>query len=150
MPNPSHQNNLQYQPGTFTHYPTFVVEIAVINKDRDRLLADADLKYFNVNTSVQVWLGVKVDLAQNMFWAGWGRRAQVGNGLRLAEQVEDGQGNAAFLPIYPWPATSVVGQFSIPSTLILHPNPVPPAISNNLVVTLEEIRSLIETGIALM
>ena len=74
----------------------------------------------------------------------------MGNGLRVMELVEDAQSNATFLPIYPWPATSVEGQFSIYLTLILHPNPVPPAISNNLVVTLEETLSLIETGVDLM
>ena len=134
MPNPSRQNNPQYQHGTFMHYPTLVVEIAGTPR-----LRSVDRKYFNVNTSVQTWLDINIDLAQNSIWAGWGRRAHVGNGLRLVEQVEGTQGNATFLPIYPWPATSVRGQFSIISTLILHPNPVPPAISKNLVVTLEEI-----------
>lgn len=43
------------------HYPTFLVEIAVTNEHRGRLVADADLKYFHVNTTNYAWLGVKVD-----------------------------------------------------------------------------------------
>ena len=114
------------------------MEITVTNEDRNRLLTDAHLKYFNVNTSVQAWLGVKVDLTQNTFLGRVGAgRVHVGNGLRLVVgQVEDAQGNAVFLPIYP---CEVGGQFLIPSSLILHPNSVPSAVST-FVVTVEEIR----------
>lgn len=150
MPDPSHQNGLKYQPGTFQHFPTLVVEVAVRNEDRERLLVDAEQKTFNVSTSVQVWIGVKIDLAQNTFWAGWGRRALVGHGLRLEQQTEDATGNSTFLPIYPWPANNLFGQFSIPSRLILYPNLVPANIPGDLVITFEEIRSWIEFGIDLM
>ena len=150
MPNPSRQNGLKYQPGTFRHFPTLVVEIAIMNEDRERLLADADQKYFNANTSVQAWIGIKIDQTSNTFWAGWGRRALVGYGLRLEQQTEDEAGNSSFQPIYPWLATNLVGQFSIPSDLILYPNPVPANIPGNLVITLEEIRSSIEFSIDLM
>ena len=94
MPTLSCQDILQYQPGAFLHYPTFIVEIAVKDEHRGRLLADADLKYFYVNTTNHAWLGVKVDHAQNTFWAGWGRRAHVGNGLRLMGLVENAKGIA--------------------------------------------------------
>jgi hypothetical protein len=71
----------------------------------------------------------------------------VGKGLRLVvEQAEDAQGNAVFLPIYP---CEVGGQFLALSSLILHPNSVPSAIST-FVVMVEEIRSLIKTEIDLM
>lgn len=44
-----------------------VVEIAVTNEEQERMLNDADEKYFHVDTSVQCWLGVKFDIAQSLF-----------------------------------------------------------------------------------
>jgi hypothetical protein len=147
MPTPSRQNSLMYQPGTNKHFPTLVFEIVVTNENRERLLSDAADKYFNVHTSVQCWVGVKVDLSQNTFWAGWGRRALIGYGLRLEEQTEDNNGVANFLSVYPYPQQAIVGQFTIPSTLIFHPLPLPPNIPAHLVINLEELRQQIELGI---
>ena len=55
-------------------YPTFVFECAVTNENRDRLLDDAETKHFHVNTSIQIWLGLKVRLSEvqhgETFWIG--------------------------------------------------------------------------------
>lgn len=67
----SRQNKLRYIPGTTEHFPAFVFEIAVTNEERQRLLTDANDTYFSIHTSVQVWLGVKLDIAApgaHRFW----------------------------------------------------------------------------------
>src|SRR5205814_4304582 len=66
LPAPTRLNRLKYQPCTFKHYPSFVFEVAVSNDDQERLLRDANDKYFNENTSLQVWLGIKLDLTNNI------------------------------------------------------------------------------------
>jgi hypothetical protein len=70
LPTPTQLNGLKYQPNTTQHYPTFVFEIVITNEGRDRLLTDANDKYFDTDTSVQVWLGLKVDRTNNLLWAG--------------------------------------------------------------------------------
>jgi len=45
--------------GTTQHFPNVVVEVAYKNESPERLVSDANIKYFTVDTSVQVWLGVK-------------------------------------------------------------------------------------------
>ena len=71
-------------------------ECAVSNETLNRLLEDAEAKHFHINTSIQLWLGLKVRLSQvengETFWIGWGRRKSIGYGLRLEEQSEDAQG----------------------------------------------------------
>ena len=150
MLNSFRQNGLQYQSRSFQYYPTLVVEMAVTNEDRELLLTDVDQKYFHANTSVQAWIRVKLDLQHNIFWVGWGRRTNIGYGLRLEQQTEDEAGNATFVPVYPYPGPNLTGQISIPSALILHPNPVPAGVPDYLVITLDQIRSWIEEGIDMM
>ena len=78
LPPPSRHNQLKYRPNSQSPYPTFVFECAVTDENRDRLLDDAEAKHFHVNTSIQVWLGLKVRLGQvqhgETFWIGWGKR----------------------------------------------------------------------------
>ena len=150
LPAPTRQNGLKYQPGTFKHCPSFVFEVAVSNEDQERLLTDGNDKYFNENTSVQVWLGIELDLVNNIFWAGWGRRNLNGVGLRLMQQTEDNAGVTTFLPVYPYPQIPLVGQFIIPSSLIFHPLVLPAGVPLDLVIPLEDIRSKLEEGIDLL
>lgn len=150
LPAPNRQNQLRHQPGTFKPYPSFVFEIAVSNEDRERLLTDAHEKYFSETTSVQLWFGIKLDVTNNLFWAGWGRRSLTGAGLRLMEQTENEASIATYLPVYPYPQVALAGEFSMPSSLIFHPLSLPAGIPLNFVVTLEQIRSKLEEGIDLM
>src|SRR5271154_5896410 len=142
MPPPDRHNHLMFQSNTQQHYPSLVFEVAVTHENRERLLTDASDKYFNPNTSVAVWVGVKVDIANNAFWAGWGRRANNGFGLRLEEQTEDNNGVTAFLPLNP--PSLIPGQFTIPSTLVFGPVPLPQNAPINFVIPLEQIRSEME------
>jgi hypothetical protein len=138
-------------PGTTEHFPTFVFEIAVTNEDQARLLTDMNDKHFSIHTSVQVWLGVKLDIATpraHQFWTVWGMRALSGSGLRLEQQSEDGAGLTAYLPV-----DSVVllaGQFNIPTYLIYRPHPVPLNRPQYFVVDFEELRFELERAVSLM
>jgi len=151
LPPPNRQNKLVYMPGTTEHFPTFVFEIAVTNEDRERMLDDANDKFFSVHTSIQVWLGVKLDIATpgaHRFWAAWGMRTLSGNGLRLEQQTEDGAGSTAYLPLHS--IVPLAGQFNIPGTLIYHPFPVPPNRPEYFVVNFEELRFELERGVSFM
>lgn len=70
-------------------------QCALTHEFSERFLSDAEEKHFNINTSIMVWIGLKVksNLNQNSgnFW--------LGRGLRLEEQTEDANGVATFLPI---------------------------------------------------
>jgi hypothetical protein len=140
-----------YQPGTTDHFPTFFAEVAVTHEDRERLLSDAEEKYFTVHTSIQCWLGIKILRQQpETFWAGWGRRANAGYGLRLEEQTEDATGVSTFFSVAQPANGALPGQFTIPANYIFHPLPVPPALPQNLIIPFEEIREAVEYGLSLM
>jgi hypothetical protein len=146
MPQPSRNNGIKPRPNTGTPYPTFVIEIAISNEDRDRLLADAETKHFHDNTSIFVWLGINVRLRSSGddFWMGWGRRRAIGYGLKLEEQTEDANGVATYLPVKL--RSPLVGQLTIPSSSIFHPVTPPPTVSPSFVLGYEEIRATIEAG----
>lgn len=148
MPAPSRHNGIKLRPDTNTPYPTFVIEIAVSNEDRYRLLTDAETKYFHINTSICVWLGIKVRLKNSGddFWMGWGRRRAIGYGLRLEQQTEDADGVTTYFPVKS--QTPLVGQFSIPSASIFHPIALPPTVPANFVLSFEGIRATIEWGMS--
>jgi hypothetical protein len=122
--------------------------VAVTHENRQRLLPDASEKYFHANTSVAVWFGVKIDIANNVFWAGWGRRANRGFGLHLEQQTEDKNGVTAFLAVTE-PAP-IPGEFTISSALVFGGVGLPQDAPSNFVIPLEEIRKEIEEGINLM
>src|SRR5271156_1978557 len=125
LPTPDRLNRLMYQPNTQQHYPSLVFEVAVASENRERLLTDAADKYFNANTSVAVWMGLKIDMGNNTFWAGWGRRANAGFGLHLEQQTEDQNAMSTYSPVHPQPQAPIPGQFDIPSALIFGPVPIP-------------------------
>jgi hypothetical protein len=103
MPAPTRKNNLTFQPGTRLSFPSLLVEISITNESWERLPMDAADKYFNIQTSVSSWIGVKLDMASNMFWCGWGQRTLAAYGINFREQTEDAYGIATFLPVYPCP-----------------------------------------------
>jgi hypothetical protein len=121
LPEPSTQNRLRLQPNG-AYYPTLVLEVAVSNEDRARLLNDACRTHFTDKTSVNVWVGIKIDktvAGEELFWIGWGRRKSVGTGLQLEQQTEDGMGQVAFLRVnLPVGVQNLMGQIQIPSRLI--------------------------------
>ena len=150
LPEPSRQNKLKLQPNG-DNYPTLVLEVAVSNEDRARLLDDACRKYFTDKTSVNVWVGIKIDktvAGGEVFWVGWGRRKLVGTGLKLEQQSEDGMGQVAFLPVnLPVGVQNLMGQIRIPSRLIFEPNQVPLAAPPDFVLPFEIVRTWIERGL---
>jgi len=150
LPTPDRANGLRYQDGTFQHFPSLFYEVAVSNEDRERLLDDADKKTFSIHTSISCWIGLKIDLQSNTFWMGWGRRSLAAYGMKLEEQTEDDQGVVAYFPIYPHPQIPLLEEFTIPSTLIFNPLPVPPTCPAEFVLAIESVRAAIEDGIDLM
>ena len=148
MPPPDRHNHLLFQPTTQRHYPSLVFDVAVTHENRQRLLTDVSEKYFHTNTSVAVWVGVKIDIANNVFWAGWGRRASQGFGLRLEQQTEDKKSVTAFLAVNA-PAP-IPGEFTISSALVFGGVGLPENAPVNFVIPLEKIRKEIEEGIYLM
>lgn len=154
LPLPSRHNQLKYRPYSQSPYPTFVFECAVSNENRNRLLDDAEAKHFHANTSIQVWLGLKVCLSQvqdgETFWVGWGRRKSIGYGLKLEEQAEDGYGVATYLPVYRQGNVPLIGQLSIPTHLIFQPLPCPANVPPYLILSFENIRLAIAEGLQYM
>ena len=147
LPPPSRNNNIKIRPGSYSSYPTFVFEIAYANEDRERLLRDADEKHLSPNTSVNVWLGIKVQTSTTgiTFWAGWGRRKLVGNGLHLEEQTQDANGVSAYYPVQT--ENPLMRQLTIPSMYIFHPLPSPPHLPQSFVLSFEDVRQAIEDGL---
>jgi hypothetical protein len=149
LPAPTRQNGLKFQPGTGQLFPTLCFEVSVSNEDRDRLLSDAEEKYFAADTSVGVWVGLKIILELSggeTFWCGWGRRKETGSGLRLVDQTEDQEGFACFIPVHDG---AVAGVLRIPSRLVFPVNP-PNNIPPNLTITFESLRLNIIEGLAIM
>ena len=153
-PVPSCHNRLKFRPNSTSPYPTFVFECAVTNENLDRLLDDAETKHFHGNTSIRVWLGLKVHLSKvqhgETFWIGWGRRRSIGYGLKLEEQSEDEDGVATFLPVYTSDNVRLLGQVTIPTQLIFQPVPCPPNAPANLVLSFEDVRLAIIDGLELL
>jgi hypothetical protein len=138
-------------PGTTRLFPSVVFEIAVSNEDRERLLKDADEKYFSESTSVQAWWGVKLDITtpgEFCFWSGWGTRSLSGAGLRLEQQSEDEDGSSTFFPLHTDVAISQT--FQILANLFYHPLPVPAGRPRYFVVDLENLRESLEYGVSIM
>jgi hypothetical protein len=117
-------------------------------------LEDAEAKYFTPETSVQVWIGLKVRLSLvehgESFWIGWGRRKTIGFGLKLEEQSEDEEGITAFLPVYTQGNAPMAGQLTIPSRLIFAPLQPPATVGPNFVIPYESVRLAIMRGLSYM
>ena len=128
-----------------------VFECAVSHESKECLLSDAEEKHFNV-TGIVVWIGLKVKLNANQdsgdFWLGWGRRREIGWGLKLDEQTEDANGVATFLPIHS--QNALTGGLTIPSQAIFAPL-LPPATSPpNLLLAFEDVRLAISDALKYM
>jgi len=117
-------------------------------------LEDADEKHFHVNTSIAIWLGLKILLSQTQggetFWIGWGRRKVIGYGLKLEEQSEDENGIATFLPIYSQGNVPLIGQLTIPTHLIFQPLQLPANAPPDFVLSFENVRQAIIAGFGYM
>jgi len=79
------------KPGTIrpgyigTPFPTVVFEVSHNNEIWPQLLQDARTKAFSVNTSIQVWIGLKI--YTHRLRGIWGYRRNVGQGMRIGGQV---------------------------------------------------------------
>jgi hypothetical protein len=131
-----------------------VFEVAETHESRDRLLEDAEAKYFGIQTSIQVWVGLKIRLSSvangETFWFGWGRRRTIGFGLKLEEQTEDAEGFTCYLPVHTPANAPLVGQVSIPSRLVFNPLPRPANIGDNFVIPFESVRLAVLIGLSVM
>jgi hypothetical protein len=94
----------------------FVVKVGYKNKSPERLVSDANNKYFTVDTSVKVWLGVKKfhddDPAERKVLAIWGGGSLFGVGMENKATTVDGNVFEAMLNVEGGP---VPGSFAIPS-----------------------------------
>ena len=114
-------------------YPNIVVEVAV-NNESPAVLQDFAQKYFSRNTSVRLWIAVKIWLGGKRYWVGWGERRPAGSGCRIHTSMG-------------WPpnaervtaATNLV--YHIPMPLVYGPGiPVPANAPNSLHINVDGIR----------
>jgi hypothetical protein len=130
-----------------------VFECAVNYESFTNLLDDADKKYFHGNSSIQIWIGLKLRLGSgtgSKFWMGWGQRGGLGHGLNLREQTEDDRGQATFLDVNTPPSQPLAAHFTIPSSLIFFGVSPPQMAPNNFEIDLEEVRATIVDGLSIM
>ena len=75
------------QPGTATptypglHYPTIVFEVSHTNEKWPQLIHDARTKTFSRDTTIQVWVGLKI--FPEHLRAVWGKRGARGHGMKM-------------------------------------------------------------------
>jgi hypothetical protein len=152
LPSPNRQNQLKYQPNTTKHFPSVVFECAVTHENMERLLNDAHEKHFHINSSVAVWIGLKIRLRANNghdFWMGWGDRGRLGYGLDLREQTESPTGEATFVSVNAPNGKPLATEFNIPSSLVFHGVIPPPNAPTHLKIVLEEVRLSIIQGLSM-
>jgi hypothetical protein len=142
-------------PGTIKGpYPTVVIQVSGTNESYEQLLEDAAFKHFSNETSIQIWIGVK------LYTSGGGRMKCM---FRLRDQVNGGAlaGSGASTGyislnqptttqfIIPkarvfWgvnPPLPVTLQ-SIPGPNALPPPAVPGVVTDDLVLSLEHLREV--------
>lgn len=109
-------------------YPTWVFEVAHRNEDWVRLQNEARTKAFSAQTSIQVFIGVKIYSAHfKVFWA---KRSPVGFGMRIQRSSPKLRINQP---------TGIT--FNIPATLIYWGCPnIPPLPSPSIPLRLEVLR----------
>ena len=79
------------KPGTIrpgyigTPFPTVVFEVSHFNETWPQLLHDAGTKTFSVNTTIQVWIGLKI--YSNRLQGIWGYHRNNGHGMQIGGQV---------------------------------------------------------------
>ena len=114
-------------------FPSIVVEIAV-NNESPSILQDFAQKYFADTTSIRLWVGVKIWMAEKKFWVGWGERRPGGQGCRIHTSMA--------WPPNTWTlATPVNTIYQIPVDVAYGPGiPVPANAPATLDISVEEIR----------
>ena len=114
-------------------FPSIVIEVAV-NNESPAILRDFAQRYFAASTSVRLWIGVKIWLAGNRFWVGWGERRPNGRGCRITSTMA--------WPPNAWSiATPVNLVYQIPIATVYGPGiPVPANAPATLDINVEEIR----------
>ena len=133
-------------------YPTIVIEVSKTNESYQQLLDDAAIKHFSNDTSIQVWVGVKL-------FPGYGGRMKCM--FRLRDQVNGGTlaGSGAstdFIPLnQPTTAQFIipkahvfwgvnpplpVTQQTIPGPNTFPPPAIPGVPTDDLVLSLEDLR----------
>jgi hypothetical protein len=114
-------------------FRSIVVEVAVNNESPAILQAFAQ-RYFAASTSVRLYVGVKIWLAEKRFWVGWGERRPNGTGCRLTS-------NMAWPP-NAWSITNPVNLvYQIPiATVYGQGIPIPANAPATLDISVEEIR----------
>ena len=114
-------------------FPSIVVEVAVNNEGPATIQAFAQ-RYFAASTSVRVWVGVKIWLASQRFWVGWGERRPAGHGCRIHSSMSWSP-NA-------WSFTAPVNiVYHIPMATVYGPGiAIPPDVPPTLDIDVEEIR----------
>ena len=139
-----------YQPGTQKHFPTVVVEVGYRNETRAQLSSDAETKYFQATTSIQLWIAFKINHNQNQhqmsFFGIWGIRNATGSGLNKREYFQDANGTEISYPIFS--PTPLVGQFTIPSEHFFLPGQVPQNVPVNFILSYETIRLTIQEALS--
>jgi hypothetical protein len=79
------------KPGTIrpgylgTPFPTVVFEVSHRHETWSQLLQDARTKAFSGNTTIQVWVGLKI--YAHRLQGTWGYRSKVGHGMTIGGQV---------------------------------------------------------------
>lgn len=114
-------------------YPNIVIEVAVNHESPQKLLDYAD-RYFSAMSSVRIWIGVKVWVAGENFWCGWGERASGGTGATIHTTM-------------PWSSNHhsihnpVNTIYQIPMNKIYGPGiQLPPNAPNTLDINVDDIR----------
>ena len=144
-------------PGTIAAtYPTLVIEVSKTHESYNDLFADAAVKHFSAQTSVQVWVGVKLYQGHGgRFRAMFRLRDEVNNGI-----LADSGASTDFLSLHqitnvefiipksriywgvipPFPVT----RFVVPGPNALPPPEAPGLPTDDLVLPLEELRVSVE------
>jgi hypothetical protein len=112
------------------------VEIAVNNEGPNKLINDAH-RYFAANTSIRVWIGVKVWLQGRKFWVGWGERDPNGVGAVIHTGV-------SFPPNHHSIDNPVNLVYNIPMTTVYGPSvPIPASNAGTLDIDTDAVRRII-------
>src|SRR5277367_246925 len=114
-------------------YPSIVVEVAV-NDETPAILRAFAQRYFSTITSIRLWVAVKIWLAGQRFWVGWGERRPAGRGCRIHASMD--------WPPNAWSLTTPVNVvYQIPMATVYGPGiQIPVNAPATLDISVEEIR----------
>jgi hypothetical protein len=112
--------------------PNVVLEVAVNHELSNQLISDCN-HYFSNDTSVTVWIGVKIYVHSRKFWVGWAERAAGGTGAAIHTQMQ-------FPPNHKSYAQPVGIIYHIPMATVFGVGvPVPAGLSATLDIDTDEI-----------